>query len=78
MNSAPRILLASLLAASTVTTVAEAQTPVALKTETFDGDPGWDHSNNRVEASDPPTVTQDFGWSPGRIGGTVWQSTTPA
>jgi len=49
-----------------------------LKTEHFDRDPGWDWSNNRVEASDPPTVTQDFGWSPGRIGGTVWKSTTPA
>ncbi len=51
---------------------------LVLKTEHFDRDPGWDWSNNRVEASDPPTVTQDFGWSPGKIGGTVWQSTTPA
>ncbi len=49
-----------------------------LKTETFDRDPGWENINNRIEASDPPTVTQDFGWSPGRIGGTVWKSTTPA
>ncbi len=57
---------------------AQAQTPPTLKTESFDRDPGWDNSVNRVEASNPPTVTQDFGWSPGKIGGTVWQSITPA
>ncbi len=49
-----------------------------LKTESFDRDPGWDNSMNRVEASDPPMVTQDFGWSPGRIGGTIRRSITPA
>jgi len=54
------------------------ETPGTQKTETFDVDPGWDNSSNRVEAADPPTVKQDFGWSPGRIGGTVWKSTTPA
>lgn len=52
--------------------------PLSLKTEHFDRDPGWDNSVNRVEASDPPTVTQDFGWSAGRIGGTVKRSMTPA
>src|SRR4051794_5928228 len=57
---------------------AEEQTKPVLKTEHFDRDPGWDNSMNRVEASDPPTVTEDFGWSPGAIGGTIWQSTTPA
>lgn len=49
-----------------------------LKTEHFDRDPAWDNSNNRVEASDPPTVKQDFGWRDGAIGGSIWQSTTPA
>src|SRR5204862_5269461 len=45
----------------------------------FSQDPaGWEGIGNRVEASDPPTVKQDFGWSPGKIGGTVWKSTTPA
>src|SRR5262245_20424388 len=44
----------------------------------FSADPGWEGKNNRVEAEDPPTITQDFGWSKGRIGGTVWQSRTPA
>jgi hypothetical protein len=71
------LLLTSLSAVGAHSPCAEVQPPT-LKTEHFDRDPGWDNSSNRVEASDPPTVTQDFGWSPGRIGGTVWQSTTPA
>src|SRR5207253_3069032 len=53
--------------------------------EDFSKDPGWEFANNRVRASDPPTVKQDFGWSPtnktggsnGEIGGTIWQSRTP-
>jgi hypothetical protein len=52
----------------------------------FSQDPGWDCVQNRVQASDPPTVKQDFGWSPtdhtgggtGEIGGMMWQSRTPA
>ena len=40
----------------------------------------------RIEAQDPPTIKQDFGWSAtnrsggdaGEIGGTVWLSRTPA
>ncbi|WP_428938596.1 hypothetical protein [Fontivita pretiosa] len=47
-------------------------------TEDFSSDPGWDNSNNRCVAIDPPMVRQDFGWSAGRIGGTIYQSTTPA
>lgn len=58
--------------------VIAADPELRLKTERFDRDPGWDNSVNRVEASDPPTVTQDFGWSPGHIGGTVRRSITPA
>jgi hypothetical protein len=54
--------------------------------EDFSNDPGWEEVNNRVVASDPPLVNQDFGWSPtghldkgqGEIGGTVFQSRTPA
>ena len=67
-----------LLALLSVLCHAEAETPVALKVEPFDRDPGWDNSSNRVEASDPPTVKQDFGWSAGAIGGRIWKSTTPA
>ncbi|WP_428938593.1 hypothetical protein [Fontivita pretiosa] len=52
----------------------------------FSQDPGWKGMNNRVEASNPPTIRQDFGWSntnhtgagPGEIGGVVWRSRTIA
>jgi len=52
----------------------------------FSRDPGWEGVKNRIRASDPPTVKQDFGWSAtnkaggdkGEIGGTIWQSVTPA
>lgn len=44
----------------------------------FTQDPGWEAVGNRVEASDPPTVKQDFGYADGRIGGEIWKSTTPA
>src|SRR5687768_13099821 len=52
----------------------------------FSADPGWEGVNNRIIAEDPPTKTQDFGWSgtthstatPGEIGGTMWCSRTPA
>src|SRR5947209_8823939 len=54
--------------------------------EDFRTDPGWEGVNNRIVAAKGPTVTQDFGWcpsrhagaGPGEIGGTVWNSTTPA
>ncbi len=68
-----RITLLTIGAATTL-----AEVPLSLKTERFDRDPGWDNSVNRVEASDPPTITQDFGWSPGKIGGQVRRSITPA
>ena len=52
----------------------------------FSQDPGWEGRNNRIVASTPPVVHQDFGWSPtnylnsgqGEIGGTIYQSRTPA
>ncbi len=54
--------------------------------QSFDQDPGWENYHNRIECSDCPTITQDFGWNPtnktgqgpGEIGGTIWKSTTPA
>ena len=54
--------------------------------ESFDSDPGWEGMNNRVEATNPPTIKQDFGWSDtnhtggtkGEIGGTAWRSRTIA
>ena len=55
-------------------------------TESFDEDPGWENVNNRVDCSDCPERTQNFGWAPtnnnssgpGEIGGVIWKSTTPA
>ena len=52
--------------------------------EHFDDDPHWEALSNRVECSNCPTITQDFGWAPtnktgfgpGEIGGTIWRSTT--
>ncbi len=54
--------------------------------ENFDNDPGWENHLNRVEGTDCPIITQNFGWSPtnnngdgfGEIGGTIYRSTTPA
>src|SRR5215510_14257110 len=52
----------------------------------FSSDPGWEGMNNRIEASNPPTVHQDFGWSAtdhlgsgtGELGGEIWRSRTMA
>src|SRR5262245_837136 len=52
----------------------------------FSTDPGWEGMNNRIEAIDPPSVTQNFGWSrtdhtqsgQGEIGGKVSRSRTIA
>ncbi len=80
------LLLLCMLAIGAGVGRAEDQPVMALATESFDRDPGWEGMYNRVEASDPPTVKQDFGWTPagaagpsgGKIGGTIWKSTTPA
>lgn len=58
----------------------------AIKTESFDTDPGWDSQNNRHLRPDPYLVKQDFGFSPtnfagkesGEIGGTIQRTITPA
>jgi hypothetical protein len=57
---------------------AAAQDGLVQVHQDFSTDPGWEGSVNRVEATDPPTVKQDFGWKDGKIGGTIWQSMTPA
>ncbi len=52
----------------------------------FTSDPGWEGVNNRVVGESCPLAAQDFGWSPtsycgggvGEIGGTIFQSRTPA
>src|SRR5262245_33866169 len=58
----------------------------ALKSESFDKDPGWEGHSNRVVPRVVKTVQQGFGYSPtnfagkekGEIGGTIWRSATPA
>jgi len=53
-------------------------------TNHFDTDPRWEGVNNRVQAQNPPTRKQQFGWrrpagtTNGTIGGIVWRSRTPA
>jgi hypothetical protein len=57
-----------------------------LKTEHFDGDPGWEAHNNRIVPREYPTIVQDFGYSktnfagklPGELGGQVWRASEPA
>jgi hypothetical protein len=43
----------------------------ALKTESFDQDPGWEGHNNRIVPERAPTVTQDFGYSKTNFAGTA-------
>lgn len=70
----------------TVSSFAQNKSEILTIKENFDTDPKWEGVNNRVECSDCPTVTQNFGWAPtnktgfgpGEIGGIIWKSTTPA
>ncbi len=58
----------------------------ALKSESFDRDPGWESYNSRVAPDHNPMVTQDFGFrtsnyagkSPGEMGGRVTRASEPA
>jgi hypothetical protein len=60
--------------------------PSNLKSESFDKDPGWEGSNNRMVPAKPATATQDFGYSPtrfagkgqGEIGGRITRTAKPA
>jgi hypothetical protein len=59
---------------------------IAQVRQDFAADPNWEGVNNRVEAENPPKITQDFGYrptthasdEPGEIGGVIWRSRTPA
>src|SRR5438067_1642992 len=77
------ILLAGLISPLTLF----AQSDLVQIHQDFSKDPGWDWKHNRIAAEDPPTIKQDFGWAEtnhtgaaaaGEIGGTIWQSKTPA
>lgn len=65
---------------------AEPTATAALKTESFDRDPGWEGHNNHVVPKKVLMVKQDFGYSAthfagkaaGEMGGVIQRSTTPA
>lgn len=74
------------LAATAMFAHADGSTKLALKTESFDHDPGWEASNNRIVPKNLKTVVQDFGYSqtahaaksPGEIGGQITRASDPA
>src|SRR5262249_35411987 len=49
-----------------------------VRTQTFDADPGWEGVNNHETPKRDVTVTEDFGWSDGKIGGQLLRTSTPA
>src|SRR5688572_19093432 len=65
---------------------ATSQTIPALKTESFERDPGWEGHNNHIVPKEYPTITQGFGYSstgfagktPGEIGGRIHRASQPA
>jgi hypothetical protein len=74
------------LAAGATDGTADDQPKTALKTESFDKDPGWEGHNNRIVPERAPTVTQDFGYSKtnfagqaaGELGGQITRASEPA
>jgi hypothetical protein len=66
--------------------IAALAAPPAIKSESFDNDPGWEAHNNRIVPKIFPTVTQDFGYSisniagksPGELGGNLTRAAEPA
>lgn len=75
-----------LVPALIATADAEQRVAPALKSESFDGDPGWEGHNNRIVLKKYPTISQDFGYSRtefagkarGEMGGRVWRAAEPA
>jgi hypothetical protein len=65
---------------------ADDQPKPALKTESFDKDPGWEGHNNHIVPEKLPTITQDFGFSKskfagneaGELGGQIQRAAEPA
>lgn len=81
------ILLMPFLSAAVMSTLqSQERSEVALKTEAFDRDPGWEGHHNRIVPKEYPTVVQDFGYSKthfagkatGELGGQVWRASEPA
>jgi hypothetical protein len=51
-----------------------AKAATSVKEEHFDHDPGWEGVNNHVKPIKTPTVTQDYGYKDGEIGGRLIRS----
>src|SRR5947209_13236146 len=76
----------TLLLALTIGAGSGDQVKSALKTQSFDKDPGWEGHNNRIVPQRVPTVTQDFGYSKtnaagkgaGELGGRITRASEPA
>jgi hypothetical protein len=79
-------LLVALLAPFAARSADGVEPAPAIKTESFDRDPGWEGHHNRVVPESVPVVKQDFGYratnlagkDKGEIGGTIWRTSTPA
>jgi hypothetical protein len=87
MKVFPTIILFAVVVISAAGGDAVAQSAELVQVrEDFSADPGWEGSNNRIEATNPPRIKQDFGWSAtkhaggsgGEIGGKIWRSRTIA
>lgn len=81
-----RFVSAALLLPLLLVSAAPAADP-AMKSESFDRDPGWEAHNNRIVPASVPTIVQDFGYSPttnvagkaaGEMGGRVTRAAEPA
>src|SRR5687767_975708 len=88
LKSISHIVIATASVFALTVSAARADECVQVKQD-FSADPGWETMNNRVEATKPPTIKQDFGWSAtshttgssgvkGEIGGKIWRSRTIA
>ncbi len=79
-------ILAVASAGGSLTSAADKDDRVVMKTARFDRDPGFEGHQNRVVLKSVPIVAQDFGYSPtqfagaavGEIGGRITRTTRPA
>src|SRR4051794_31365947 len=80
------LLLVPLLVGAVSRAAEEQRQRAAVKSESFDKDPGWEGHNNRIIPDHLPTVTQDFGFvetnlagkAAGEMGGVVTRAAEPA
>ncbi len=76
----------SLLLCFILSGLASAEAPLVLKKASFDTDAGWSGYQNRLIATFPPRLLQDFGYrtsnlagkAPGEMGGYIQSSVRPA